>query len=160
VIPLIHGGGQERNRRAGTENVYGIIGMTKALEMACDNMEEHQSHIRGLKKLMIAELKNAIPEVKFNGSSEEDGSLYTVLNVNFPDSDIATMMLFRLDIEGIACSGGSACSSGSNIGSHVLAEIRTENSGPSIRFSFSRYNTEADIKSCVEKLAQLMTAEV
>ncbi|NND93387.1 MAG: cysteine desulfurase [Flavobacteriales bacterium] len=160
VIPLIHGGGQERNRRAGTENVYGIIGMTKALELAYDNLEEHQNHIIGLKKLMMEKLSEAIPEVSFNGRSGKDDSLYTVLNVNFPDSDIASMMLFRLDIEGIACSGGSACSSGSNKGSHVLAEIQTLNNGPSIRFSFSRYNTGTDIKSCVGKLAQLMTAEV
>ncbi|NNC84237.1 MAG: cysteine desulfurase [Flavobacteriales bacterium] len=160
VIPLIHGGGQERNRRAGTENVYGIIGLTKALQMAHDHMQEHEQHIRGLKELMKSELKQAIPEVEFNGMSGEEDSLYTVLNVNFPDSDIASMMLFRLDIEGIACSGGSACSSGSNLGSHVLAEIEKKNDGPSIRFSFSRYNTEADILSCVEKLAQLMTATV
>lgn len=160
VIPLIHGGGQERNRRAGTENVYGIIGMTKAMEMAYHDMEEHRAHISGLKRLMMDELKNAIPEVSFNGESGSEDSLYTVLNVNFPDSDIASMMLFRLDIEGIACSGGSACSSGNTKGSHVLAEICTKNSGPSIRFSFSRYNTEADIKSCIDKLAQLMTAEV
>lgn len=159
-VPLIHGGGQERNRRAGTENIYGIIGMAKAMDLAYADLEEHQEHVRGLKSQMMRELKEMMPEVSFNGESGTENSLYTVLSVNFPDSDIASMMLFRLDIEGIACSGGSACSSGNNSGSHVLAEICTANSGPSIRFSFSRYTTSADISSCVEKLAQLMTAEI
>lgn len=159
-VPMIHGGGQERNRRAGTENIYGIIGMSKAMDLAYENLEKHYEHIAGLKRLMIAELKTAIPGVAFNGQSGSDESLYTVLSVNFPDTEIASMMLFRLDIEGVACSGGSACASGNTAGSSVLEQVKKVNKGPNIRFSFSRYNTEADIKSCVHKLAQLMTAEV
>jgi cysteine desulfurase len=109
---------------------------------------------------MIEELKEAIPGIGFNGMSESEDSLYTVLSVNFPATDIASMMLFRLDIEGIACSGGSACSSGSSSGSHVIENVACTNSGPNVRFSFSRYNTSDDISSCVRILAQLMTEEV
>jgi cysteine desulfurase len=159
-VPMIHGGGQERNRRAGTENIYGIIGMSKAMDISYEKLQGHYKHIYGLKTLMIDELKKLIPDVAFNGQSGSEESLYTVLSVNFPDSEIASMMLFRLDIEGVACSGGSACSSGSAKGSHVLEHVKCVNNGPNVRFSFSRYNTVADIKSCVSKLAQLMTAEV
>ena len=160
ALAMIHGGGQERNHRAGTENIYGIIGLAKAMDLAYENLVDEEKHIRSLKHQMIKELKEAIPEVAFNGDSESDNSLYTVLNVNFPKTEIASMMLFRLDLEGVACSGGSACSSGSSAGSHVLTEIKTCHDGPSVRFSFSRYTKSADITSCVEKLAHLMTANV
>jgi len=160
ALPIIHGGSQERNRRAGTENVYGIIGMAKAFELSYENLEGHRKHIQRLKSAMIAELKAVIPAVAFNGQSESEDSLYTVLNVNFPDTDIASMMLFRLDIEGIACSGGSACSSGSTTGSHVLAQLKCKHTGPSVRFSFSRYNTLEEVQACVTKLGDLMTAAV
>ena len=160
ALAMMHGGGQERNHRAGTENIYGIIGMAKAMDLAYAGHEAQEKHIRALKKQMITELKEAIPEIAFNGDSESEDSLYTVLNVNFPKTEIASMMLFRLDLEGVACSGGSACSSGSSAGSHVLAEIKTCHDGPSVRFSFSRYTRVSDITSCVEKLAHLMTADV
>lgn len=158
-IQMIHGGDQERSRRAGTENIYGIVGMAKAMDLAYEHLQEHYKHINGLKLLMMRELKSAVPGVAFNGQSESEDSLYTVLNVNFPDSEIASMMLFRLDIEGIACSGGSACSSGSARGSHVLEQVKCKNEGPNVRFSFSRYTTVDDIKSCVGILAQLMTSK-
>ncbi|MDA0973221.1 MAG: cysteine desulfurase family protein [Bacteroidetes bacterium] len=160
VLSLIHGGGQERNHRAGTENIYGIIGLAKALDIAYADLDEHEAHIRGLKTQMMSELKSALPEVEFNGQSGSEDSLYTVLNVNFPKTDIASMMLFRLDLEGVACSGGSACSSGAGAGSHVLDAIKTCHDGPSVRFSFSRYTTTSDITSCVDRLAQLMIADV
>jgi len=160
ALSITHGGGQERNRRAGTENSYGILGLGKAMDLAYENLEEHRMHIEGLKQQMIEELKEAIPGIGFNGMSESEDSLYTVLSVNFPATDIASMMLFRLDIEGIACSGGSACSSGSSSGSHVIENVACTNSGPNVRFSFSRYNTSDDISSCVRILAQLMTEEV
>ena len=130
------------------------------MDLAYAGHEAQEKHIRALKKQMITELKEAIPEIAFNGDSESEDSLYTVLNVNFPKTEIASMMLFRLDLEGVACSGGSACSSGSSAGSHVLAEIKTCHDGPSVRFSFSRYTRVSDITSCVEKLAHLMTADV
>ena len=108
--------------RGGTENVYGIIGLAKALEIASEHMSEHQSHILGLKKYMIESLKQNIPGIEFNGDPDGE-SLYTVLNVAFPPSENSEMLLFNLDISGIACSGGSACSSGSNTGSHVLKAV-------------------------------------
>jgi cysteine desulfurase len=152
INPLIRGGSQERNLRAGTENIYGIVGMAKALELALDKAEEHRSHIQGLKDYMRQRLRESIPGVEFNGCSER--SLYTVLNVRLPKTDKAEMLLFLLDIDGIACSGGSACSSGSNQGSHVLRALGVDTSAPSIRFSFSRYNTMEEVDYVVEKLAK------
>ncbi|MFN5181487.1 MAG: cysteine desulfurase family protein, partial [Bacteroidota bacterium] len=119
ISPMIHGGSQERNMRGGTENVYGIAGLAKAFEICHEKMEEHQQHIRGLKNYMMSQLKERIAGVEFNGETG-DNSLYTVLNVLFPPTENAEMLLFNLDISGIAASGGSACSSGSNVGSHVL----------------------------------------
>jgi len=154
--PLIFGGSQERNMRGGTENVYGIVGIAKALEMAYADMNEHHRHIQALKDRMIGKLKAAIEGVGFNGNAEEaDRCLYTVLNVCLPPSDDNDMLLFNLDISGVSCSGGSACTSGSNIGSHVLAELDRDQRRGAIRFSFSKYNTEADIDFAVEKLAAL-----
>ncbi len=154
--PLIFGGSQERNMRGGTENVYGIVGIAKALEMAYSDMAEHHLHIQALKDRMIGKLKASIDGVSFNGNAEDaERCLYTVLNVCLPPSDDNDMLLFNLDINGISCSGGSACTSGSNIGSHVLAELDRDQSRGAIRFSFSKYNTEADIDFAVEKLAAL-----
>lgn len=154
IHPFIHGGGQERNMRGGTENVYGIIGTTKALEIAYRDMESHHNYIQGLKDRMITKLQAAIPEIHFNGdSADADKSLYTVLNLCLPASEDNDMLLFNLDINGISASGGSACSSGASKGSHVLAELdRDENRG-AIRFSFSKYNTPEDIDYAAEKLA-------
>jgi cysteine desulfurase len=154
IKPFIYGGSQERNMRGGTENVYGIAGLTKALEIAYEHMEEHQKHIQGIKDYFINKLKETIPGVTFNGSSGGN-SLYTVLNVLFPKTENAEMLLFNLDIAGISASGGSACTSGSNQGSHVLRGIKVDQERPSIRFSFSKYNTKEEVDYTVDKLATL-----
>jgi cysteine desulfurase len=159
INPLIYGGAQERNMRGGTENVYGIIGLAKALEIASRDMKEHHEHIQGLKNYMIGQLKLNIPGVQFNGAGNEN-CLYTVLNVQFPATENAEMLLFNLDINGIAASGGSACSSGSNQGSHVLRGINSDMERPSIRFSFSKYNTKEEIDFVVEKLKTFFPVKV
>ncbi|MEQ9229398.1 MAG: cysteine desulfurase family protein, partial [Cyclobacteriaceae bacterium] len=124
INPFIYGGSQERNMRGGTENVPGIVGIGKALELAYSDMDEHHRHCQGLKDRMIGILKETIPDVAFNGNPEDSkNSLYTVLNVCLPPTDDNDMLLFNLDIAGVSCSGGSACTSGSNVGSHVLAEL-------------------------------------
>jgi len=158
VKPLIHGGAQERNMRGGTENIYGIVGLAKAMEVAYAELEEHHQHVQELKTRMIDKLREAIPGVAFNGDAEGD-SLYTVLNVSFPDSPISEMLLFNLDIMGISASGGSACSSGSNVGSHVLAAINEGSKRPAIRFSFSKYNTTDDIDTTVGRLKELFAKQ-
>lgn len=155
IKPLIYGGAQERNMRGGTENVYGIVGMARALELAYADMEKHRDHIQGLKSYMIEQLEANVPGIRFNGETAPDKSLYTVLNVSFPETDIADMLLFKLDIAGISVSGGSACSSGTDIGSHVLTAIGASSSRPSVRFSFSKYNTKQEIDFVVEKLREL-----
>ena len=157
IKPLIYGGAQERNMRGGTENVYGIAGLAKALELAYENMEEHHTYIQGLKSYMIDELLKAIPDIGFNGVIEPDKSLYTVLNVSFPCSNLADMLLFNLDIAGISCSGGSACSSGTDIGSHVLNAIKSTAERPSVRFSFCKNNTREEIDFVVNTLKELCT---
>lgn len=142
--PIITGGGQERNMRAGTENIYGIAGLAKAMEIAYVNLNEHQSYIQGLKTYMIAQLEQHVKGVTFNGNPKGE-SLYTVLNVNFPNSEMDEMLLFNFDIEGVCVSGGSACASGSSVGSHVLEAINSDKTKPAIRFSFSKYNTKEEI---------------
>lgn len=159
INPLIYGGSQERNMRGGTENIYGIVGLAKALEVACRDMKAHQEHIQGLKSYMIRQLEEHIPQVEFNGDCKNN-SLYTVLNVLFPPTDSAEMLLFNLDIAGIAASGGSACTSGSNQGSHVLRGINSDMARPSIRFSFSKYNTKEEIDYCVSKLKEMFLVKV
>lgn len=160
VQPFIYGGSQERNMRGGTENIYGIVGLARALEIACANMEKDRRYIQGLKSYMIENLKERIPGIKINGPAEASRSLYTILNVSFPETEIGEMLLFNLDINGISASGGSACSSGSEIGSHVLAELHADPRRPSVRFSFSKYNTREDIDYAVEKLREVMHVEV
>ncbi|WP_342647728.1 cysteine desulfurase family protein [Mucilaginibacter sp. CSA2-8R] len=154
INPMIYGGSQERNMRGGTENIYGIAGLAKALEMAYADMEAHQSHIQGLKDYMIEQLSQ-IPGVHFNGETDADKSLYTVLNVSFPEMEMADMLLFSLDIAGISASGGSACSSGTNIGSHVLNGIGANPNRPAVRFSFSKYNTLQEIDFAISKIKEV-----
>lgn len=157
INPFVHGGAQERNMRGGTENIYGIAGLSKALEIAAHEMEEHKSHVLSLKSSMINQLQQRINGVEFNGqSSDLDNSLYTVLNVHLPATPNAEMLLFNLDINGIYASGGSACSSGSNQGSHVLRAINVDQSRPSVRFSFSKYTTQEDVNLAVEKLCLVL----
>lgn len=154
IKPIITGGAQERNVRAGTENIIGIVGLTKAMEVAYRDLEAHQKHVQGLKTYMIEQIEAIIPEVKFNGDPKGD-SLYTVLNVQFPNSEMDEMLLYNFDIEGIAVSGGSACSSGSNVGSHVLRNIGCDMTKPSIRFSFSKYNTKEEIDYTISVIKDL-----
>ena len=159
IKPFITGGAQERNMRGGTENVYGIVGLAKALEIAYENIDHDLQYIKGLKTYMHDRLINEIPGIEFNGDVS-DNSLYTVLNVSFPPTDISEMLLFNLDIAGIACSAGSACTSGTNVGSHVLTGIQSSPDRPAIRFSFSRYNTKEELDYCVEKLKELFLVNV
>lgn len=161
IHPFIHGGSQERNQRGGTENVYGIVGLAKALEIAYREMDAHRQHIEGLKRRMIDQLRERLDGVQFNGASADvDNSLYTVLNVSLPESDISDMLLFNLDIAKISASGGSACSSGSEIGSHVLAALPGLNPNRGyVRFSFGKYNTADEIDYAVETLVGLYQKE-
>ncbi len=152
IRPFIFGGGQERNMRAGTENVYGIVGFAKALEIAMRDYEKTSAYIDGLKHYMADRLKNAIEGVSFNCGSN---SLYTVLSVCFPKSEKSDFLLMNLDINNICASGGSACSSGADAGSHVMKALnRTDKQ--TIRFSFSKYNTKEEVDVVVEKLKQLV----
>jgi cysteine desulfurase len=155
INPMIYGGSQERNMRGGTENVYGIAGLAKALELAYAEMDTHQGYIQDLKSYMKAQLEQNIPGVSFNGETDPSKSLYTVLNVSFPEMEMADMLLFNLDIAGISASGGSACSSGTDIGSHVLTAIGANPDRPSVRFSFSKYNTKDEVDYAVAKLKDL-----
>ena len=161
IQQLIHGGAQERNMRGGTENVYGIIGLAKALEICYREMSEHESHIKKLKSHMIEKLRENIPGVSFNGDSANlEKSLYTVLNVSLPESEENDMLLFNLDLQGISASGGSACSSGASTGSHVLGALYPNSKRGAVRFSFSKNNTRAEIDFAVEKLADLCKVSV
>ena len=152
--PMILGGSQERNMRAGTENVYGIVGLAKAMEIAYRDLDDHQRHVSGLKERMKQKLLASVPGVSFNGDSGPD-SLYTVLSVNFPDDGKSEMLIYNMDIEGIACSGGSACSSGSNKGSHVMAALYPDQTGANIRFSFSKMTKVEEIDRAVEVVAKV-----
>lgn len=152
VASLIHGGSQERGLRGGTENVYGIVGLAKALDLANEHVEEHQAHVQGLKSYMIERLMTLFPDVTFHGDTRPESSLYTVLNVCLPATEKAGMLLFTLDLKGVACSGGSACTSGATKGSHVLEGIHADMSRPNVRFSFSRYTTKAEIDFALEQL--------
>jgi cysteine desulfurase len=160
IHPLIQGGSQERNMRGGTENVYGIVGLAKAMEIACRDMQEHQQHIQALKDRMVQKLREQIEDVQFNGlSAEGDKSLYTVLNVSLPASEMNEMLLFNLDINKISASGGSACTSGVDLGSHVLRAIGADMERGNVRFSFSKYNTIEEIDYTVATLAKLYQKE-
>lgn len=160
IHPFIHGGAQERNMRGGTENVYGIVGLAKALELAYHGMAQHRAHIEALKASFIQQLQAQIPDVRFNGlSGDLAKSLYTVLNVSFPPSDEQDMLLFNLDIAKISCSGGSACSSGTNVGSHVLQSLNLDPSRGNVRFSFSKFTKQEEIDYAVKTLVDIFKPE-
>ena len=152
VKPNIHGGSQERNMRAGTENVYGIVGFAKALDLATKRLEEDREYINGLRMYMAKALKDQIPGVAFNGDAF-GRTLYTILSVSFPKTEKAEMLLFNLDINHICASGGSACTSGAQQGSHVIRAIYPESDRTTVRFSFSRHNSTSEIDAVVAKLA-------
>jgi cysteine desulfurase len=153
IKPFIFGGGQERNMRAGTENVYGIVGFAKALEMAMNNYERDSKYIRELSDYMIMSLIKTIPEVTFNCGTS---NLYTVLSACFPKNEKTEFLLMNLDINNICVSGGSACSSGADIGSHVMKALNRNENNVTIRFSFSKFNTKEEIDRVVAKLKELV----
>ncbi|MCZ2223407.1 MAG: cysteine desulfurase [Chitinophagales bacterium] len=155
INPFVHGGSQERNMRAGTENLYGIIGFAKALEIATENLKEDSSYIQDLKTYMIEKLKNEIEGVSFNGDYL-DKSLYTILSVNFPKTEKSEMILFNLDIHNICASGGSACSSGASVSSHVMHALKNNPNLITVRFSFCKNNTKQEIDKVVETLKTLI----
>ncbi len=155
IKPFIHGGGQERNMRAGTENLYGIVGFAKALELAAKNYETDSEYINNLKLYMMNKLRKNIPAVNFNGDIS-GRSLYTILSASFPKSERSEMLLFNLDINNICASGGSACTSGADAGSHVIRAINNNPNQVTVRFSFSKHNTKEEIDLVVQKLKELI----
>lgn len=155
IKPMLLGGGQERNMRSGTENIYGIVGLAKAIEVSRRDLGKIMKHVKALKSLMVRLLKDNITEVTFNGESEENG-LYTILNVSFPKTQKSEMLLYNLDINGIAASGGSACTSGAVNVSHVLKAIGKNEDRVAIRFSFSKFNTFDEIEKTIEILKRIL----
>ena len=156
IWPFVEGGAQERNMRGGTENILGIGGMHKALQLSLEKREEENEHILDLKKYMVEKLRNEIEGVEFNGQSVDfENSLFSVLSARFPSFPKENMHLFTLDMEGIAVSGGSACTSGSQQGSHVIRAIHPDNECPVIRFSFGKDNTHEEIDYVVEVLKKI-----
>mgnify|MGYP006088169961 CR=1 FL=1 len=157
---LIHGGAQERGLRGGTENLYGIVGLAKAMDFAYEDLEAHQKHIFGLKEHMMNAFKANFTDIYFHGEVSWEKSLYTVLNVCFPETEKASMLLFTLDLKGIAASGGSACTSGSSKGSHVLEGIKANPKRPNTRFSFSRYTRIEEIDYAVEQVVAIFRNKI
>ena len=155
IKPYLHGGSQERNMRAGTENLYGVVGFARALELATENHEADSLYIRGLRDYMMEQLQQHLPEVGFNGDPKGQ-SLYTVLSVSFPKTEKSEMLLFNLDINNICASGGSACTSGADQGSHVIRAINYNPNQVTVRFSFSRTNTKEEVDYVVEKLKEMI----
>ncbi|HEX4851414.1 MAG TPA: cysteine desulfurase family protein [Puia sp.] len=155
IHPYLHGGSQERNMRAGTENVYGIVGFARALEIATENYENDSAYINGLKVYMMGQLKKNVKEVSFNGDPL-GRSLYTVLSVSFPKTEKSEMILFNLDIHHICASGGSACTSGVEQGSHVIRAINNNPNQVTVRFSFSKHNTKEEIDQVITRLKEII----
>ncbi len=157
--PMLHGGAQERNMRSGTENLAGIIGMEKAMSMSYSNITQEKEHVWGMKEFLFRKLKEEFPALRLNGNYGDD-SLYTVLNVGFPQNDNPGFLIYNLDMNGISASAGSACSSGSDAGSHVLAALKVPENFDSVRFSFSRYNTREEIDYVVKTLREVIKVSV
>jgi len=156
VEPFVIGGAQERNMRGGTENTIGIAALHKALQVNMENMDSEKDHILSIKNYMKEQLRASFPEVQFNGlSGDDEQSLYTVLSVGLPQWKDDNMFLFNMDLHGIAISGGSACASGSNQGSHVIKEVLPEATYPVVRFSFGKDNTKAHVDRVIEVLKEI-----
>ncbi len=155
IKPLMYGGSQERNLRAGTENLYGIVGFAKALEIATHQHEQQSTFIKELKFYMMEQLKKHLNKVIFNGDPLGE-SLYTVLSVNFPKTEKSELLLLNLDINNICASGGSACTSGAEMGSHVIKAISNNSNYVTVRFSFSKHNTKEEIDYVVKKLKDMI----
>jgi cysteine desulfurase len=158
ISPFMDGGSQERNMRGGTENLYGIVGLGKALEMALGEMQTTRQYISELKQYMKAKLDSELADVSYNGYTDDRGH-YKVLNISIPLNSKTELILFNLDIAGISASGGSACTSGSEVGSHVLAGIKAPQDRKSVRFSFSRHNTKEEIDYVVEELKKMVNVK-
>ena len=154
IKPFIHGGGQERNMRAGTENIYGIVGFAKALEIATENQKSDKVYIEGIKSYLKQSLEEKIEGVIFNGDPAGN-SLYTLLSVGFPKNDKSEMLLFNLDIRNICASGGSACSSGVEQGSHVIRALGNI-THMTVRFSFSKFNTKEEVDTLLNALSEII----
>lgn len=152
--PLIRGGAQERNMRAGTESTYGIAGLAKALELSYQHLDEWRAHIGSLRSKLMAGLQEIRDDFVYYGDPGSE-DLYTVLNVGLPDHPKSEMLVMLLDMEGICASGGSACSSGSQQGSHVIRALNQGQERPSVRFSFSHLNTLEDIDFTLEKMKKI-----
>lgn len=155
IHPFINGGSQERNMRAGTENLYGIVGFAKALELATANHANDKEYISSIRNYMKKKLRENFPAVYFNGD-HAGNSLYTVLSVAFPKSEKSEMLLFNLDIHNICASGGSACTSGADAGSHVIRAINNNPNQITVRFSFSKYNTKEEVDVVVGELKEMI----
>ena len=155
IKPLIHGGSQERNMRAGTENIYGVVGFARALELATERHDADKAYMLDLKRYMMEQLQQHIPGVGFNGDPL-GRSLYTVLSVRFPKTEKSEMLLFNLDINKICASGGSACTSGADQGSHVIRALNPSPNEITVRFSFSHHNTKEEVDFVVQKLTELL----
>lgn len=160
VSSFIHGGSQERGLRGGTENLAGIVGLAKAMDLAYEDVDAHQKHVFGLKSYMMQQLKSLFPSVAFHGETDFDKALFTVLNVCFPKTDKAGMLLFTLDLKGVAVSGGSACTSGASKGSHVLEGIHADMTRPNVRFSFSRYTTKEEIDYALKQVERVFQINI
>jgi cysteine desulfurase len=145
------GGGQERNMRAGTENLYGIVGFAKALELATHEMQASSQYIKELKLYMLQQLREQFRNIEINGDPE-GLSNDTVLNIGFPQNEKTEMLLMNLDMAGICVSGGSACTSGAQKGSHVIQAIHPDMNLIPIRFSFSKHNTKEEIEHVIQEL--------
>ena len=158
VPPLLIGGGQERNMRGGTENVSGIVGLAKALELSYSEKEESQTKLMEFKKYTIEQLNSRFSNISYNGvSADLEKSLNKVLSIAIPGIEDNDMLLFNLDINGIAVSGGSACASGTNIGSHVLDALQLDESLGTLRISFSKFNSKEEIDYFIEKLGEAIS---
>jgi cysteine desulfurase len=155
ISPLVHGGSQERNMRAGTENLYGIVGFAKALELATEKYQEDRTYIQSLKQYLHDQMIAKIPTVSFNGDPF-GRSLYNLLSVNFPKNEKTEMILFNLDMHHVCASGGSACSSGAQQGSHVINALNKGSEIVTVRFSFSKHNTKAEIDQVVTALLTML----
>ena len=155
VSSVVHGGGQERNIRSGTENIAGIAGMVKAMEIAQRDIENNIKHITELKEYLIGKMKSEIRDVEFNGDCEK-GGLYNIVNASFADSVKTHMIVQKLDMQGIYVSGGSACHSAQEKISYVLRAIGTDINRTSIRFSLSKFNSKKDIDICINALSQIL----
>jgi cysteine desulfurase len=155
IKPLLNGGSQERNMRAGTENIYGIVGFAKALEIAAKNREHDRDYITGIRNYFKEQLLEKIPGIHFNGDYEGK-FLHTILSVAFPKTEKSEMLLFNLDIHNICASGGSACTSGADAGSHVIRAINSNPNQVTVRFSFSKYNTKAEVATAINRIGEML----